>query len=514
LVATVYPTACLGSSLQEILMGSDIFPGDTPSYQLCKTIFLSHPLGQKMAEAPLSMAQSQDRKISVPKGPEERLVEAFNRQWKALGCDRHIFNAARISRIYGISSVALMVGDTDPSLPVDYAKLADEDIAFNILDPLNTAGSLVLNQDPLSFSFLKPVQVAVGGKAIHQSRTVTVLNEEPIYIAYTTSAFGFVGRSVYQRALYPLKSFIQSMITDNLISLKAGVIVAKVASPSSAIDGIMDGLFGIKRDIIKEAVVGNVISIGTDEDIVSLNLTNIDASSRQARVNILDNIATAADMPATILNQETFAEGFGEGTEDAKRVAQYVDRIRVWMNPLYAFFDEIVMRKAWSPAFFAMIKRELPAEYGKMTYDQAFYEWKNSFVAEWPNLLREPDSELVKVDDVKLKALIALIQVLAPEVDPVNRANIINVALTNVNSMKLLFPEPFDLDLDALMEWSPTRDTADVEEGEKNSGAPPAFSGRDAMLALDEAIARLPSRNHSKIDRERSKTLGYPVETH
>ncbi|WP_245168482.1 hypothetical protein [Enterobacter roggenkampii] len=43
-------------------------------------------------------------------------------------------------------------------------------------------------------------------------------------------------------------------------------------------------------------------------------------------------MAAAADMPAIILNSETFAQGFGEGTEDARAVAVYIDNIREWLT--------------------------------------------------------------------------------------------------------------------------------------------------------------------------------------
>lgn len=486
-MATQNITATLGTGLIGLLTAEDIVPGSVPSYQTCKEIYTLHPLGQKMAESPISMAQSQVRKISVPKGPEQTLVEAFAKEWAEIGADKHIFNAARLARVYGIASIALLSENASSDQPVDYAALSTEKIGFNVLDPLNTAGSLVLNQDPNSIDFLKVKGIAVGGKAYHRSRTVTVLNEEPIYIAYSVSAYGFVGRSVYQRAFYPLKSFIQTMVTDNLVSLKAGVLVAKLQSPSSAVDGIMDTLFGVKRQFIKEAEVGNVISIGADENIESLNLQNIDNSSRQARKNILDNIATAADMPATILNQETFAEGFGEGTEDAKRVAQYVDRLRVWMQPLYEYFDQVVMYRAWNPEFYKTIQSQFPEKYGKVAYTQAFYDWKNSFVAVWPNLLREPDSELIKVDDVKLKAIIAMLQVLLPECDPENRATAIQWAADNFNALKLLFSEPLFLDYEALKEYAP-----DMQTELKPEAPAKPFSAQDSFMGLSEAIDRLP----------------------
>lgn len=57
-------------------------------------------------------------------------------------------------------------------------------------------------------------------------------------------------------------------------------------------------------------------------------------------------MAAAADMPAIILNSETFARGFGEGTEDARAVAVYIDNIREWLDQLYAFFIRVCQYRA------------------------------------------------------------------------------------------------------------------------------------------------------------------------
>lgn len=51
-------------------------------------------------------------------------------------------------------------------------------------------------------------------------------------------------------------------------------------------------------------------------------------------------------MPAIILNSETFAQGFGEGTEDARSVAVYIDNIREWLEPLYDYFIRICQYRA------------------------------------------------------------------------------------------------------------------------------------------------------------------------
>src|ERR1039457_5387589 len=81
--------AGVGNALMDLLCADDISPGDEPSYSVCKTIFSYHTLGRKMTEAPVKMAQSQPREITVQDHPEE-VVQAFKAEAQALGTDRYI----------------------------------------------------------------------------------------------------------------------------------------------------------------------------------------------------------------------------------------------------------------------------------------------------------------------------------------------------------------------------------------------------------------------------------------
>lgn len=447
----------LTNELQELLMAETIVPGEAPGYGVCKAIYTSHPLGEKIAAAPIRMAQSQKREISIPAGPEDRLKEQFDKQWEEDGADRHIANVAKLARVYGIASLALLADGIDPSVPLGSDKfslesLAQQDIAFNIFDPLNTAGSLVLNQNPNAMDFQKTCSIAVSGKVYHRSRSVILMNEDPIYINYTPSAFGFVGRSAYQRALYMLKTFINSLITDDLVVRKVGVLIEKQKSPGSILDNQMMKVSGIKRAILKIAELTNVITIGTDESVESLDFTNMGPPYQLVRKNVIENIASAVPMPAKLLLQETFAEGFGEGTEDSKYISQYIDDIRSWMQPLYNFMDRIVKRRAWNPEFYRLIQKDYPKEYGGVPYNTAFYRWDNSWKALWPSPLREPPSEKIKVDDVKLRACIAYAEVILPTVakSPENTVIVLQWLADNVNEMKLMFSSPLNLELNDL----------------------------------------------------------------
>lgn len=460
----------VGNGLLNILMAPDIVPGADPSYQLCKDIFIYHPVGKKMAQKPINVAMSKRRKIAVPSGPEERCIEKFNEEWDALNADENIFNTMRQARVYGDATIGILANDVLASEVINPFDLPKLSITFNVWDPLNTAGSLVLNQDPNAIDFQKHKGVAVSGRPYDRSRTVTMFNEPPLYIAYNPAAFGFVGFSSYQSALFPLKSFIYSMIADAMVARKAGLLVAKIKTAGSIIDNVMAAVGVIKRAMLKLGATDNVLEIGHEDAIETLDMMNADKALQTPRKNILNNIAAAADMPAIMLNEETFADGWADGSEDAEEYIRYVNRIRGQMQPLYTFFDNIVMHRAWNEDFFKTIQAEF-SDYKLLTYNEAFYRWKNSFRAVWPKLREEPESKQVEVDDVKLKGMIATLEVLLPAMDPENKATTIQWFADNINENKLMFTTPLELDLDALKAYVPP--TA-MEEPD----APPAFSSR------------------------------------
>ena len=448
----------LPTDLLSLLSANSIQPGSEPSYQLCKTIFSYHPLGLVLTEKPVQMAQSQEREITIADSPEKELIEAFNKEWKSLEATKHIRNVVTLSRVYGIASIAIIEDGGETNTPLELAKLHTKDVAFNQIDPLNSAGSLVLNQDPNSFDFMKPSYLRVAGKDYHGSRTIVVMNEQPIYIEWTNSAFGFVGRSVYQRALYPLKSFVQTMITDDAVAQKAALLVAKMKSPGSVIDQNARSWFGFKRQVIKGAVTGNVVSIGIDESIESINLQNLRDAAEFSRENILKNIATSAGMPASIVNQETLTAGFGEGENDMKLIAQYISFLRGNMAEIYEWFDEICMYRAWSKEFYLSMQAKYPDQYGGVPYETAFYAWKNAFRAVWPNFMAETDSKKAEGENDILKAAIGVFEVLSPTLDPENRARAAGWLADIVNGKKLLFGDSqLEIDEEILAQYVPPK---------------------------------------------------------
>jgi Protein of unknown function (DUF1073) len=477
------------SPLGRLLLASEIAPGSPVGYETAKIIYAYHPLGPVLTDEPITLAQSQEREINIPVLGERRLIEQFEKGWKQIsriGASKLLHNLHTTARIYGIASLAIVERGKDPSKPLDVNSITLDSLFFNVLDPLNTSGSLVLNQDPNSPDFLKTGQISVRGQSYHPSRTIVAMNEQPIYIEWTPSAYGFVGRSVYQRCLYPLKSFVQTMVTDDMVTKKAGLLVYKGESQGSFMDKVSQAFAGIKRQTIKGGHTGQVLQIGKDEAIETLNMMNLDKAYTVARSNLLRNIASACGMPASIITKETLAEGFGEGSEDAKEKGRYIDVVRSDMQPSYQFMDKLVMRCAWTPDFYEAFQVEYP-DYADKPYETALHEWMNAFVARWPNYLIEPDSERSKTADVQFKAVVAFVETIAPELDPTNKANLIMWAADNANEREELFAAKLDLDLDSLTEFLEEKKERESKlaeagaqngAGEKEPGEPPAFSGR------------------------------------
>lgn len=492
----------LSTELYKLLMADSISPGSDPSYQLCKIIYLYHPLGGKMAFAPVRSAQSQARKLIVQNAPDE-VVKALVDEHKKLKTEENVKNVKGLSRAYGISTIALGSIGKPTNEELDMFELwRDPGLYFSVFDPLNTAGSLVLDQNPASPSFQKPTFIRAGGQLYHRSRYQIVMNEEPVYIAYTPSAFGYVGRSVYQRALYPLKSFIRSMIADDMIELKLGLLVAKLKSPGSIINRAMQKVQNFKRNLLKEGQTGNVLSIGLEEEVETLDMQNVDGAGTFSRTNILKNIATAADMPAVMLENETLTSGFGEGTEDAKNIARYIDTVRTELDPIYAWFDNIAMYRAWNPEFYAIIQRQYPERFEGRDYKEVFFEWKNAFSAEWPSWLIEPESDEVDVEKTKTETIISVVEKLLPELDPANKVQVIQWAADNLNESKRLFPHELTIDFDELKSFQEEEQQRVVENEQKQleelqNGA--EVGGGDEEGAAPSKQKSLPNPNKPKL---------------
>jgi hypothetical protein len=461
----------LGGELMNLLSSENIQPGSQAGYELCKLIWEYHPLGGKLVEKPVRLALSKPRVLTIDCQPKEMLIDAFQKEWDRLGATNHIRDVMFINRTYGAAGIVVGADQIPTTTPIDPWLLPDLNLYFNQLDPLNMAGSIVTNQNPNAPDFQKPLAyTTAAGQPYHPSRAVVVFNGTPIYLSYQSSGFGYTGRSVFQRALYPLKSFVQSMITDDLVTFKSGLIIAKQKPAGSIVNRLMQTAAGIKRTYLQEGGTGNVLSIDIDEMIESIDLNNTATSMTTARDNIIANIAAASDVPALLLKDEAFTQGFGEGTEDAKAIVQYVEGIRTDMASLFRWFDKIVQHRAWNREFFEAVKKAYPEIYRKMTYEQAFYNWQKNFKADWESLMEEPESEKVKVAEIKLKGITEILRTVLPVSDGQNRGIAIQWAQDNINEMPDMFQSTLQLDIDGIAEFEPPAESMPSEKMPRADG--------------------------------------------
>ena len=449
------------NSLWHALMYEDILPGHMPSYILCKLIFTSHPLGAKIAHWPVEMALSETREIRVDAAADDEPAKEFMRQWAANGCDDVIAQVGTKARIYGMSAMVFGAVDPqrgdggeviDPEEDIPLNRLHELDIYFNVVDPLNTGGSLTLDQNPNNPDFLKsPGSLRVNGQKYGKGRFVVLMNEGPEYLDFENSTLGYTGRSAFRRCVYPLRSYLETQVANNQVAHKAGVLIAKIKNTSSVANRAMQMFSNIKAETLRIMGNENVLTIGTEESIESLNLMNVDGSLAGVRRSIIEDIAAAATMPAQILNSQTLAQGFGEGTEDAKQIANYIRGRRRWLKPVYDFCDVVTMRRAWTPAYIRSMKQRDPEQYGTKSEETIFQEWRDSFSAQWPS--ENEDSEAFEVTEKRMGILLDTIKVIlsAAQGSPDAVAGALEYLQDNINNTgKNLFSGELNLDTDSI----------------------------------------------------------------
>ncbi|MCS4265014.1 anti-CBASS protein Acb1 family protein [Serratia sp. BIGb0163] len=454
-MAEIQLNANLSSELCKILESDEIQPGTDVGYELCKLLWQYHPLGGKLVEKPITMAMCKPRLYNVETDPDERVVRQFEKVWKRMNMSERIKNLFFVSRCYGAAAIGVGSDGTACRDPLPTFGLQEEDVYINVWDPLNAAGSMVTDQNPNSRYFQQANKtLKISGKQWHHSRTLKIFNGTPIYLEYQNSTFGFTGRSVFQRVLYPMKSYVGTMTANDLVSQKAGVMVAKTAQNGSVISGIMAAAAKAKREIVKIARTGGVINIGTGDDIESLNLQNIDKALNAARDNIISDIASGSDVPAVLIKEEAFSNGFGEGTEDSKAISQYVDGVRETIAPVIEYFEQLVQYIAWTEDFFTSLKRDYP-EIITEDYKTTFYQWRREFTAKWQELVEESPDKHRESDSKVVQQAVAIFSSVSPQVDPVNRAILADWLSNVANSTKTYGDVPLIIDMDTLSKYQP-----------------------------------------------------------
>ncbi|HGJ5860610.1 MAG TPA: anti-CBASS protein Acb1 family protein [Arsenophonus nasoniae] len=454
------------SQLLNLLESTDIKPGSRAGYRLCKLLWAYHPLGGKLVEKPINMALCKPRSWNVKTDPDERVIKRFIEVWEKLNITQKIRDAYFTQRCYGASAIGVGTLNKKSDEYLDKKDLREDNIFINIFDPLNVAGSMVTSQDPNSPDFQQAdLYLNVASEYWHPSRTVKIFNGSPIYLEYQNSAYGYTGRSVFLRSLYPLRSYLKTMEANEVIAEKTALIVAKTAQNSSVISGVMQKLGAIKRGFVKSGKNGNVLQIGKEDSIESLNMTNVDGPLSLSRDNIISDIASGSDIPAILLKEEAFTHGFGEGTEDSKAISQYIDGVRQEIDPVMKYFEELIQHIAWTEDFFDTLKNEYPDVFTD-DYETTFYQWKDEFTASWQELVEESPNKRRESDAVVIQNAARIYAVLAPNLDPENKATLSDWLVSICNATETYKDNPCVLDVENLKNYQPTPEEV-KESGQK-----------------------------------------------
>ncbi|WP_321948084.1 hypothetical protein [Burkholderia cenocepacia] len=413
------------TSLYRNLVDEVIEPGTGLSYALAKQIYLEHPIGGRIVDNVINLAFSQERTIS---GIPEDAKTAFKQAWAAQRSDTAIKNVARHARIYGLGT------------------LVDLDGTFKVYDPLITAGSMAGNLDPLSRDFLSPNDPRVRGREFTPADSCNVFNGTPIYLAYSASSQGYTGRSAYYNMLSLLAAFLVSTEVDTLVLKKSGVLIAKTKPATAAVNRLSQWWQRRKATDVKRALNGSVLAIETEESIETLNMQNTSDAMTTARNNVISNIATALDAPAVILQNDVLSNGFGEGKEDSKVIAQYVERYRNELEHIFEWVTPRIQTIAWTEEWYASFQLGNPS-YKEIPYKSAVNYWRNRMEFKWPNYLVEPDSEKVRREEASFNAYIKLFETLQAGASSETRRSMAQTLLDLANSdeMQTLLPVPLDI---------------------------------------------------------------------
>jgi len=434
------------NSLRDLMQSNELQVGDLASYQICKTIFAYHPIGSKFATLPVDMAFSKPRGITLSDHPKI-VKERFETTYEKLGVWSKIKQALILSRVYGMSSV--MIGQYGKGLDeaLDVTTIKTNPLFFNVLDPLNTAGSLINNQDPLSGRFLSVSGVQVMGKPVHASRCFIKNNgeEQPLYLQWSQSAFCYGGRSVYQRALPLLKQYLKSIQVDEYLLDKVGALVVKSGEPQGVYDSftgtmsklireMVKSLRGISTDAATGEVTGGVLSMGKDDTVETLSLIHTNDVADGVRRRLLANLAATDGMPTTLLSDDPFATGHADGTEDRKKEAEYLEGIQSDAKELVDWLDGFVMRMAWDDEFLQQVKNDYP-QYSNMSLNTIFYQFKNSFDWKFQPLIIEPEEIKVKNQTGKIANVAAVVGMLSGQVDDDSKSEILSWSAKMINDI-------------------------------------------------------------------------------
>lgn len=378
------------------------------TYEECRDIYRYWPLGKRVASALPDFAMSVSREFFVKDAPEEvnaKLQETAN----DMEIDQIVKKAALYARIYGLSSLfATQEGNKDASSPITYKDVQENDIVFNILDPLSMGGSIQIDNDPLSPTFSKPIDIKIRGKSVHTQRIEILYNDIPLYYKFNPSSFSFSGPSIYQNMTLLIRSWNRGIIALQRLATKAAAMV-KTTKESTNVTGFSQTAAAKNLELIRSMENDGIASLRSGDTIEFFNLTGVqevDTIIQQLNTGLM---MALSDTPSGILLDKNLSVGLNDGTEDMKAILMAVDNFRLRMlKPLYLFVDKFLCYKAFDSDFIQEMIKEYPDLYRGKKENEVLTTWCQNYSFEWGELYPQSDGEKAETEGKRLDNLLKL----------------------------------------------------------------------------------------------------------
>ena len=348
--------------------------------------------GKKVTGTMPDLSFSAKRKIIIENAPEEA-VTRFEQVAKEINLEDSVKQISINARTFGTGYFSVSITGKPIDRHVTIAEVQENDLRILPLDPILISGSET-ERDPESVKFMELKYIYVGGKKAHHTRAGYIYNTPPIYNLYTPANYAFGGLSVFENIadilemMPTLREGIQRLISK-------GSLLMIQADRGSVASGLGEAEI--------EQTVANYLSTADNFGTLLLDrkhdakffgfegASEVDTLFELIRKNI--NIGVH-DTPASLMLDQSMANGLSEGSEDMKSVLMCLDSYRYTLIPVYKMADRYVMMKAWTPQFFATMQEKYPQEFAGKQYFETIYSWMSAFEFEFGNPY--PETQLAK----------------------------------------------------------------------------------------------------------------------
>ena len=295
-----------------------------------------------------------------------------------------VIRVFKLALSYGAAGIGIVVSGEDASKPIDtgwFSQNLENGFSFNTFDSLVTAGSFITDLDPNSTEFQKVIDFSVRGKRYHFSRCKAVFNplEDPNYLQYESSAYGFVSASILKRALPALQQYLRLRIAETLLTKKVASFVIKQDVKQSVYEKISETINSFKRSKVEDLTGGDAITIGIDDSIESFDLANSSQTINALDELNMNSLASSTGWQASYLKHSMLSTGFADGSNDAAQIDKMLYSVQRFTKELFEWIDDILFYIAWTDGFIDEIANQSPDLYRGKTRNQIRQLWRTGY---------------------------------------------------------------------------------------------------------------------------------------